>query len=111
MTHRLVIWKSVACKNVAGGVFHSDLPIVIEHYYKGKLIAEILNMPRKKPITFEEGVRMAGQNFMSADKVGHARHESYWYLNFFVDWISELGFHIELTGDEFEAAVISDKVV
>ncbi len=110
MTHRLVNWKSVAHKNVAGEVFHSDLPIVIEHYYRGTLIAEILNMQKKKPISFEEGVRMAGRNFTKGDKVGHARYESHWYLKCFVEWISEQGFHIELTGYEFEAFVLSDKI-
>lgn len=108
MTKHHVNWKKVAFINIAGKEFLAEFPLFIEHYYRGTLLTSILNMPTKKPIHFDDAVRMAGQNFFDR-AIGHGRGQNSWYLQHFVEWISELGFHIELTGDEFESYSVSDK--
>lgn len=52
-------------------------------------------MEQKKPIQFEQAARMVKEKFFAtkdAGRLGYAPGQ----------WISDLGFHIELTGDEFE---------
>lgn len=55
-------------------------------------------------VEYEQAARIAGRK---GTDPGHL----FWYAWHFVEWISELGFRIELTGDEFEAVSMSDKVV
>jgi hypothetical protein len=35
-------------------------------------------------------------------RIGNKPEECHWYYQHFVEWISAQGYHIELTGDEFE---------
>lgn len=100
----------VTFKNVVGENFKAEVPKFIEHYYRGTLLSKILHMPKKNALTFDDAVRMAGRKHLDATKVGHVPGESHWFLSHFVEWISELGFHIELNGDEFEASAMSDKI-
>ena len=44
------------------------------------------------------------------ERVNHHIAEGDWFYENFIEWISSQGYHIELTGDEFEAAVMSDKL-
>ena len=101
MIKHCVNWKLVTCKNVDGDDYHAEFPFYIDRKYRGGLLARILAMPKKRSIQFDEAIRMAEKNFFSS-KIGHRRGETFWYMQNFVEWISELGFHIELTGDEFE---------
>lgn len=109
MAKHCVNWKKVVFENVVGENFLAEVPVWIEHYYRGALLTAILNMPKKKPIDFDDAVRMAGRNFFDKP-IGHGHGQNSWYLEHFVEWISELGFHIELTGDEFEPLIMSEKV-
>lgn len=102
MAKQLVKWKAVTLQNRAGEFFDAEIAKSIEYYYRGTLISKILEMPKKTPVSFLNAVRVAGQEYFQSDKVGDARFETEWLLSHFVEWISELGFHIELTGDEFE---------
>lgn len=63
-------------------------------------------MDRKKPISFHEALNLASDAHIKASqegRTGHQRGESAWHFLHLLDYISELGFHIELTGDEFES--------
>lgn len=44
-----------------------------------------------------------------AHRLGYEPGECNWYFKNFVEWISSLGYHIELTGDEFEPYIKADK--
>ena len=111
MTKRYVNWKPVTCTSPDGRKYQAELPSIIELRYRGTLLARILEMPKKRPISLDDAVRMAGRKYVDTKEIGHARGENHWYFDCFVEWISEIGYHIELTGDEFDAPVLSDKVV
>lgn len=104
MAKQCVNWKTIVCTNVNGDEYHAEFPYYINRKYRGELVTEILAMPKRKPIQFDVAVRMAADNFFRA-KIGHGRGENFWFIEHFIEWISEIGFHIELTGDEFEPIV------
>ncbi len=84
----------------------SQVADIIADYYRGTLISEILKMPRKEPISFDEAIRLNHENQQKA--FGNTEE----YLAFyecFVRNVSESGFHIDLTGDEFEVILRSTK--
>ena len=77
---------------------------MIDVRYRGTLLSEILAMPKKQGILFDEAVRMMSDAQMQAFREGrvtNAKGEYHWLMTNFICWISEQGFHIELTGDEF----------
>jgi hypothetical protein len=114
MTNQCVNWKPVKSINVDGGVYlNSEFPHMVEVGYRGTLLPKILSMPIKNPVSFETAVNLACDKWndaISAGRIGYEPGECNWYYKNFVEWISELGFHIELTGDEFEGYAMSDKV-
>lgn len=57
-------------------------------------------MPRKNPISFENAVRLVNERQIDAMTRMNAK-ECNWYYGNFVQFVSESGFHIDLTGDEF----------
>jgi hypothetical protein len=66
-------------------------------------------MEKKNPISFTNAVKCAHNKW--SEKVNAFRgDEADWYFDNFVDWISSQGYHIELTGDEFEPFVMSEIV-
>lgn len=70
-------------------------------------------MPRGTPISFEEaaGLATAGSiEAFQAGRIGYEPGECGWYKKNFVEWITSLGYHIEITGDEFEAYAMTDKL-
>jgi len=100
-----VQWKPVGVTSPVGVRYKSLLPEIIEASYKGTLLPKIFAMPKKTPLGFESAIRMARAQLtdaLEARRHGHAPGDYDWYLENFVDWISSLGFHIELTGDEFD---------
>ncbi|MGE4132742.1 MAG: hypothetical protein AB7F86_13950 [Bdellovibrionales bacterium] len=113
MTKQFVKWKTVLELNVMGRHFESELPTVLERRYRGTLLDSILSMPMKNGITFEIAVRMTGEKMSAAfesKRLGREPGHYNWYLNNFIGWISDQGYHIELTGDEFETYIMSNKV-
>ena len=114
MVKQCVRWKPVKCKSRAGKDVYLGVPEIIDVRYRGTLISEILRMPRKTPILFDDAIRMArtkqSECYM-AESFGDEPGQYGWYDLHFVSWISSLGYHIELTGDEFEPFSLSDKVV
>ncbi len=53
-------------------------------------------------------MRSEYQKAIKARKIGYEPGESGWYYSNFLKWISEKGWHIELTGDEFELFSAND---
>lgn len=92
-------------KNDRGTDDSCSLPAVIDQRYRGALLDEILAMPRQIPISLESAMRLADKKMGEAffdGKIGREPGENAWYQYNFVRFISDSGFHIELTGDEFD---------
>jgi hypothetical protein len=114
MDRQIFYWKPICDKNVLGEDFASQVPDLIARYYRGGLLERILEMPQKEPIPFESAVRLAsGKHFeaFEANRMGYKPGECNWFFKYFVEWISSLGYHIELTGDEFEPYLKADKTI
>ena len=67
------------------------------------LLYKIMAMPRQKPISMQDACLLASieNGRLYRDHGGLSKS----FLNFitlWVEWISSQGYHIELTGDEFE---------
>lgn len=60
---------------------------------------------KKRPLSYDESISIFSDKKQEAFKVkdfGMRPGRSGWYTHNFVDYISDLGYHIELTGDEIE---------
>jgi hypothetical protein len=113
MNKHCLRWKPYKDKTIRGSNYQSEFPDLLAISYKGLLITQILAMKRKEPIAFERAARMAQEKYFEAKdarRLGYAPGECFWYLDHFVEWISSLGYHIELTGDEFEPYQMSSKI-
>jgi hypothetical protein len=108
MEKHFVKWQTVRMKNRTGQFYQSEVPEGIDRRYRGKLLSSILDMPRKKPISFADAVRKAFKKSFALTWLGKPK-EATWLLDNFVQYISDLGYHIELNGDEFEHSVTVDK--
>ena len=112
MVSHWVKWKLVKSKNVRGADIELETPTVIDISYGGTLLSHIFAMPRQQPISFEDAIRLVIDKHTEAfdmKRFGDAPGHYGWYSNHFVEWISSLGYHIDLTGDEFESYTLSDK--
>lgn len=70
-------------------------------------------MKKRTPISLEAAIHVLVENEQAARAAGRKGTDPghlFWYAYHFVEWISELGYHIDLTGDEFEAISMSDKI-
>lgn len=101
MTKQFVKWHTISIKNRKGEYCESDFPDLIDRVYHGELVSRILSMPPKKPIGFEDAIRKAESKWFAAI-FGGRMDDAQIYLQQFVEWISDRGYHIVLTGDEFE---------
>jgi hypothetical protein len=108
---QVVIWKPVRCVRRNGENYLSDaFPQLLESAYNGELIFKIASMPLKTAITFETAVNLTRREFNRALDAGHYGQnpgQAHWYYKNFVQWISDLGYSIYLTGDEFETALVT----
>jgi hypothetical protein len=113
MKHQLINWKNVICRGYYGQLVALPVPFILDIRLRHTLLSGILSMPSKKPISFETAIRLMCYKQRQALKTGQygnrPGHYGWYYLNF-VDWISALGYHIELTGEEFEAQVANYKI-
>jgi len=74
-------------------------PIIMKASFdrNGEMLKAILSMPKKKPISY-----VAAQN-MYWDWLGdYWNAEELFPKSDLISWISEIGYHIHLTGDEYE---------
>jgi hypothetical protein len=102
---QLIRWNAVLCKTVTGQNILLNSASTIDRLCRGKLLFRILSMVRQEPITLTMAINLmndkkqedfkAGRMFRNPDRWN-------WYYFSFVQMISNLGFHIELNGDEFE---------
>jgi hypothetical protein len=113
MKHQIVNWKHVKCKGFYGDDVNLPIAFVLEARYRGTLLSSILSMPPKRPLSFDDAMRMLSDKQSEAFKAGQYGDEPGhygWYMLHFVEWISSLGYHIEITGEEFEAQSMTDKL-
>lgn len=108
MNKQCLRWKQVWCKPLKG----PDVPVAladrIDLGYRGTLLPRILAMPEKQAISLDDAIQMTNSKLneaFMAELFGDKPGQYGWYMNHFVDWISSLGYHIELTGDEFGAYI------
>jgi hypothetical protein len=110
MTKHLVFWTAVPDKPFMG---LPTMPISreIDSNYRGTLISRILVMKTKTPISLEDAIALMQKHedlARSAGQSGADRGQTFWFSFNFVEFISEQGYHIELTGDEFEIFNIAE---
>jgi len=109
MPKHILNWKSVKVKSVRRSNTLCTFPAAIDLYLRGTLLSRILVMEKKRPIAFNEAIGLLKEKWSDELWVRQSGHEE-WYQKNFVDWISGLGYHIEITGDEFEAVALSNKL-
>ena len=105
MDRHIVLWKTTTCTNDRGTDVDLEMGDLIDHHCGRTLLSQILNMPSKNPISFDDAARLLDLKLEECFQAGKYRNgpdEYQWYAQNFVSWISEQGFHIELTGDEFD---------
>lgn len=101
----IAFWKKVPGKTLKGNQSLFRTAMCIDRFYERKLLVRILEMPDKNPISLAEAIDIIRNKEMEATRAGDEGMkpgQSSWYLHNFVQYISDLGYHIELTGDEFE---------
>jgi hypothetical protein len=110
MKKQMVYWKPIRSISKLGKPFLNHYyPILIDGSYKGRLLFEILSMDFKTPISFEDAANLALKERIRASDAGQIGYEPgqcFWYHRNFVNWISDQGYSIELTGDEFETSLM-----
>ncbi len=113
MNKHFVNWKPVPEKDIRGEIFMSRLPQAVDLTLRGRLLVEILTMKKQKQISFTDAMVKLGDHLneaFDAGRFGDSPGQYRWYAKHFVQWISDLGYHIELTGEEFESYALSDKL-
>ncbi|MGE4132238.1 MAG: hypothetical protein AB7F86_11410 [Bdellovibrionales bacterium] len=106
VNRNFALWKSIERKNQNGDWVSSNWGTTIDCHYQGRLLVEILSMPTKLPISFERAVCILAEkkdDALRSGDLGTKPGQFYWYSANFVSYISDMGFHIELTGDEIES--------
>ena len=114
MTKHCVNWKPVKSKDIRGSDFDSPIPTAIEIGYRGTMLSRILDMERKQSITFVEAIHLVQKQWTKAvdsGRIGHELGECNWFIDHFIEWVASQGYHIELTGDEFEPYMISSQII
>lgn len=105
MDKQIVLWKRTTCTTDRGTDVNLEMGELIDRHCRRTLLSQILKMPPKKSISFNDAARMLDIKLFEcfkAGEYGNKRGQYHWYTQNFVPWISEQGFHIELTGDEFD---------
>jgi hypothetical protein len=96
-----------------GRMVYLEIPRIFDIRHRGTLLSKILAMPIKEPMAFEDAIRIADakqSECFTACSFGDEMGQYGWYELHFVDWISNLGYHIEITGEEFESFTLGDQV-
>jgi hypothetical protein len=105
MDKQWVKWKNINCLSDLGEPIELETPSSIAAGYRGTLLSRIIEMEIKHPIGFREAILLVvsqQSDAFDARQFGDLPGEYGWYSLHFVEWISSLGYHINLTGDEFE---------
>jgi hypothetical protein len=108
MKKQVVYWKPIQSRRESGEFYLNHyFSQLIDNAYSGELLFAIVSMVPKIPIAFEDAVNLVENEFQRAANSGQRGSkpgQSHWYYRNFVKWISDQGYSIELTGDEFETA-------
>jgi hypothetical protein len=104
MSAQIVHWHPVICLNDIGEPIPSPMASIIDIEYRRQLLHKANAMPKKAAIKFEDAIRMADSRVFKAD-IDQVAGLYYKYVPTFLDWLSEEGYHIEFTGDEFETLI------
>ncbi len=88
--------------------WHSQIPIAseLDINYRGTLLSRILAMQKQTPIALNEAVSLMVKHEHAASAAGRKGADVghvFWYSFHFIEWLETIGYHIELTGDEFDA--------
>lgn len=105
MNHQYVRWKAVECKDVAGKSILTEYPQEIDQWCKGTLLSQIISMPKQTPISFATAINLIVEiqkEEWEAGRFDRIPNFLSWHLRNFTQWLVAIGYHIELTGDEFE---------
>lgn len=69
-------------------------------------------MAKKTPISFEAAINFVSdkqRDAFAAGQIGRNPGQYLWYQHNFIEFISDLGYHIEITGDEFDPGQMTDQ--
>jgi hypothetical protein len=114
MKKQMVYWKPIRSQNRLGEIFlNQQFPQLIDRAYSGRLLFEIVSMEPKSPISFEKAVNLIEVEFrraVNSGQIGPEPGQCHWYYHNFVKYVSDQGYSVELTGDEFETASICSVV-
>lgn len=105
MDKRILKWKPIPGKNIRMEDCDFAFPDILDSASKWTLLEGILRMEPKNPISFEKAATLAMTKYraaMNADEIGYKPGQCLWYAKYFLEWISSMDFHIEITGEEFE---------
>ena len=91
-------------KNVLGEDCEFRFPDLLNCSSSWTLLEKIIRMEVKAPITFTEAALLAQEQYLALIRMNKygSDPDQCSYTDSFTEWISSLGYHIELTGDEFE---------
>lgn len=112
MVKQCVKWLPVECRNKFGEAVLLQIPESIDIHHRGTLISKILAMPEGRPVGFRTAINFLNEQFKTAffeGRIGNEPGQCIWYINNFVEWMSNLGYQIQLSGDEFEVQVSVEK--
>lgn len=105
MGKHIVKWKPTIGKDIRNQDCELPFPDLLNASSRWTLLEQIFAMEKKNPITFTEAAQLAQTKYQEATRAsnfGGSPGQSNWYTRNFISWISSLGYHIELCGDEFE---------
>ena len=106
MDKQFVLWKNIKCPTEQGADVEVGLGDLVDIFCRRTLLSQIIQMPERLPISFDDAIRLLSVQLYKCFKTGLVGKEPGhygWYAKNFVEWISSQGFHIVLTGDEFES--------
>lgn len=95
----IVVFRKVNSKNIYNEPICSDLSWIFNTgcYFK------ILNMKKQKPISYDAAANMCLKHCRDlTDEKKFKMSAQFFQKGDWIKFISDQGFHIELTGDEFE---------
>ncbi len=105
VNQNFALWKRTECRGRDGSPVDVGWATHIDKCYKGKLLVRILDMPKKNPISLNEAIKIISDKKLDAYNAGDfgmKPGQYHWYSYNFLSYISDLGYHIEITGDEID---------
>lgn len=114
MNKQLVRWRAFNETNFVGVESLIPLAEELDIHCRGTLLSQIVSMEPKTPISYQDAMSLTHETLKKCwkeKKISSEFGHYYWYFDHFCEWLSILGYHIELTGDEFELYFTSDQTI